>query len=317
MRRWRGGIVRTGCWGSWWDNGGKERNVPIKKRPILSFLYLSLIVLMLTTNSAIGYTGIDLDVGGFAISKFHGHSAGSYLGGSYGYVVVAVNSSDFDTKSVGSFDGKPDWLDLEFGYGNMGTEFTPSDDVTSLFSPVYFVDHALPDAQKTSNFFFAVYLPHDLQDTLYCVRARVDPPPYGPIQGDSKRYSKYYECFRVISPSSDADYDRVLVSQADILFRMGEYKSIVEFADSLERVGRYVESVLGTAITASKLLERYDRALDYLDTRHETFGEKRRGHMSDVPPFEFLPYETQEQADARYQKQRQELLDKIGGKSGE
>lgn len=288
-----------------------------KKWSILIFSCSIFVILKFTTNSAFGYTGIDLDIGGFAVSKFHGHNAGSFLGGSYGYVVVAVNSSDFDTKPVGSFDGKPDWLDLEFGYGNMGTEFTPSDDVTSLFSPVYFVDNALPDARKTSNFFFAVNLPNDLQDTIFCVQAKVNPPPYGPVNSDSKRYSKLYECFRVVTPSSDADHDRVLASQTDILFRIGEYNSILELADSLDGVGRYVESVLGSAIAASKLLERYARALYYLDKRHETFGEKPRYIMNDLPPFEPMPIETQDEADARYQNQRQELLDKIDGKNGE
>lgn len=283
-------------------------NRKMRSTPICFGVFLYLLVSSALSQTR--YTGVELNVGGFA-STNRRPDAGPFLAGSHGYIVVAVNSSDFDTNPASSFLSKPDWLDLEFSYGKVGSEFTPSDELKSLFSPVYFVDQ-LTDARKSGNLFFAVSLPNDSQDTSYCVRAVIFPPPYGPLQ----RKAKLVECFRVVAPSSDADFNRVLASHTDLLSRMGEYESIVEFADSLDQNGKNVEGVMGTAIDAAKRLERYDHALYYLDKRHEVFGERRRGRMNDLPPFQVMPYESQEQADTRYQRQRQDLLDKIGGKSG-
>ena len=189
--------------------------------------------------------------------------------------------------------------------------FEPSKRIADLVRPRFYQTESQAQLSDNAQFYYAVDFPEELAGTTLCVRAVLDPPPYGDIRLDRGPTFRNLACINIVAPCSLADSNKAIASHALILTRMRDYERVTNLADSLEKFGRQNPTVLEAAKDAAMKLERYEDALRYIDENFMLFGPRIQYHVNDIPPFNPIPITTKEQAESRYQSERSEIIKAI------
>ena len=235
-----------------------------------------LISICVLGSSTFARTRVQIQMGGMTGTSCDTASFETFVTGSVGQIAVMVWSVGIKTPFNGPPDKAPDWLRLEFSYGDERGSFVPSAALHDLLRPVYFIEKSQtqswnPDS-KTPVYYFQYELPEVLAGTEICVRAALAPPPYGDVMPDQSPVSCNLACIKIVAPCSQEDRDLVLASHVLMAHDAGDNERAVALADSLLNTGWRSLWGLSVAKTSANELKEYQLSLRFLDAMFETYG---------------------------------------------